>query len=48
VPVPIIFYGNGFTEHRNRTPIAIESIAPTISHILHISAPNACAIRPIE
>ena len=48
VPVPIIFYGNGFTAQRNRTPIAVESIAPTISHILHISAPNACAMRPIE
>ena len=48
VPVPIIFYGCGFEAQRNRIPVAIESIAPTISHILHISAPNACSARPIE
>ena len=48
VPVPIIFYGGGFEPQYYRTPVAVESIAPTIAHILRISAPNACATRPLE
>ena len=48
VPVPIMFYGGGFDAQCHRTPVAVESIAPTIAHILRISAPNACATRPIE
>lgn len=48
VPVPIMFYGGGFDTQCHRTPVAVESIAPTIAHILRISAPNACATRPLE
>lgn len=48
VPVPIIFYGAGFDAQYYRTPVAVESIAPTIAHILRISAPNACSTRPLE
>ena len=48
VPVPIIFYGGGIEAQCNRAPVAVESVAPTIAHILHISAPNACAARPLE
>lgn len=48
IPVPVIFYGAGFEAQCDRTPIAVESIAPTIAHILRISAPNACATRPLE
>ena len=44
----VIFYGAGFEAQCDRTPIAVESIAPTIAHILRISAPNACATRPLE
>ena len=48
IPVPVIFYGAGFDTQCNRTPIAVESIAPTIAHVLRISAPNACSTRPLE
>ena len=48
VPVPVIFYGAGFDARCNRAPMAVESIAPTVAHILRISAPNACATRPLE
>ena len=48
VPVPIIFYGAGFDAQCNRVPVAVENIAPTVAHILRISAPNACAARPLE
>ena len=48
VPVPIIYYGGGLERQYNRTPVAVESIAPTVAHILRISAPNACDLQPIE
>lgn len=48
VPVPIIFYGAGFDAQCNRAPVAVESIAPTVAHILRIGAPNACAEQPLE
>ena len=48
VPVPIIYYGGGLSAQHHRTPVSVESVAPTIAHILRISAPNACATRPIE
>ena len=48
VPVPIILYGAGVTPTISRSPIAVESIAPTVSHMLRISAPNSCSARPVE
>ena len=48
IPVPIILYGAGLTPGINRTPTPVESIAPTIAHILRISAPNGCSTRPVE
>lgn len=46
VPVPIIYYGADLEPEFNHTPIAIERIAPTVSHVLRVSAPNACSERP--
>ncbi len=48
VPVPIILYGAGIAPATSRLPIAVESVAPTVSHILRISAPNSCSARPVE
>lgn len=48
VPVPVILYGAEITSGVSRAPIPVESIAPTVAHILRISAPNACAERPVE
>ena len=48
VPVPVIMYGAGLKAEVSRVPIAVESIAPTVAHILRISAPNACSTRPLE
>ena len=48
VPVPVIMYGAGLTAGVSRVSIAVESIAPTVAHILRISAPNACSARPLE
>ena len=46
VPVPIIYYGAGLEAELNHTPIAVERVAPTVSHVLRVSAPNACSERP--
>ena len=48
VPVPVILYGAGIAPAVSRSPIAVESIAPTVSHILRVSVPNGCSARPIE
>ena len=48
VPVPIIYYGGGLSSKYSSSPIPVESIAPTVAHLLHITAPNACDLRPIE
>lgn len=48
VAVPIIYFGAGLEPSFSRAPIAIERIAPTISHLLRINAPNACSARPME
>ena len=48
VPVPVILYGAGLSPVVSRSPIAVESVAPTISHMLRISVPNGCSARPIE
>ena len=48
VPVPVIFYGAGMDAQINRIPVSVLGIAPTIAHILRISAPNACSSRPLE
>lgn len=48
VPVPVILYGAGLAPAISRSPIAVESVAPTVSHILRISVPNGCSARPVE
>ena len=48
VPVPIIYYGGGLSARRSSSPIPVESIAPTVAHLLRITAPNACDLRPVE
>lgn len=48
IPVPIIFYGAGLIPQVNRIPVSVLGVAPTMAHILRISAPNACSSRPLE
>lgn len=48
VPVPVIFYGGGLEARVDRSPVSVESIAPTVAHLLRISSPNACDMQPIE
>lgn len=43
VPFPIIFYGNGIVAEMIDTPVTTDCIAPTLSRVIKIRAPNACS-----
>lgn len=47
IPFPIIFYGYGVKPEIIETPISVDYIAPTLSHIMRIRAPNACDKAPL-
>ncbi len=47
VPFPIIFYGYGIVPEIIDTPISVDYIAPTLSSIMRIRAPNACKNAPL-
>ncbi|MBR1688183.1 MAG: alkaline phosphatase family protein [Prevotella sp.] len=47
IPFPIIFFGAGLKAERVQIPVAVERIAPTIAHAIHIRAPNACSSEPL-
>ncbi|MEE9408706.1 MAG: alkaline phosphatase PafA [Polaribacter sp.] len=46
--VPIIFYGNGIKKGRSSNKYEIIDIAPTISNLLQIEAPNGTSGKVIE
>ncbi|AUC86502.1 alkaline phosphatase [Polaribacter sp. ALD11] len=46
--VPIIFYGNGIKKGRSSKKYEITDIAPTISNLLKIEAPNGTSGKVIE
>lgn len=48
ISVPIIYYGAGLSPSISRAPVEVERIAPSISRMLRISAPNACSARSME
>ena len=48
IPFPIIFYGQNVTTEKVNTPITIDFIAPTISKVMRIRAPNACSNAPLS
>ena len=46
-PTPLIFIGAGIKPTTISTPISIECLAPTLSGIMRIRAPNACNATPL-
>ncbi len=48
VITPLIFFGNGLKPTRIERSIYATEIAPTITHILRIRAPNACSDLPLS
>ena len=47
IPFPIIFYGHSITAAKIETPVTIDFIAPTLSKVMRIRAPNACSNAPL-
>ncbi len=47
IPFPIIFYGYGIPASTVETPITVDYIAPTLSRVMRIRAPNACNTPPL-
>ncbi len=48
IPFPIIFYGHHITSEKVDTPVTVDFIAPTISKVMRIRAPNACSNAPLS
>lgn len=44
---PILFYGYGIKHEVVSTPVTVDCIAPTITHQIHIRAPNASSASPL-
>lgn len=42
IPFPIIFFGSNVVAATIDTPVTIDCIAPTLSQVMRIRAPNAC------
>ncbi|WP_321330674.1 alkaline phosphatase family protein [uncultured Bacteroides sp.] len=47
IPTPLIFMGASIKPAIINTPITIDQVAPTLTHVIRIRAPNACSIAPI-
>lgn len=48
IPFPIIFYGHATVSAKIDTPVTIDFIAPTLSKVMRIRAPNACSNAPLS
>ena len=47
IPFPIVFYGHTISAAKIETPVTIDFIAPTLSKVMRIRAPNACSNAPL-
>lgn len=48
IPAPLILLGGGIKPEAIRTPVNIIRIAPTLSSVMRIRAPNACIATPLN
>lgn len=48
IPTPLILMGRGIERRIVRTPVCMERIAPTLTNVMRIRAPNACKESPLE
>lgn len=47
IPFPIIIYGLNNNAQKISDAVSVEQIAPTVSKIIRIRAPNACSLQPL-
>ena len=45
---PLIFFGYGLEGKKIYNRVSIDCIAPTVSHLIRIRAPNACSSAPLD
>ncbi|MCD8183051.1 MAG: alkaline phosphatase family protein [Bacteroides sp.] len=48
VPAPLILLGRGIKSEIIRIPVSVDRIAPTLSSVMRIRAPNACTTTPLD
>lgn len=48
IPAPLILMGGGIKAGKVRTPVSADRIAPTLSSVMRIRAPNGCTATPLE
>ena len=48
IPAPLILIGGGIKAGKVRTPVSADRIAPTLSSVMRIRAPNGCTATPLE
>ena len=46
-PFPIILFGGNIQAQRIQTPVTADRIAPTVTRVIRIRAPNACKVEPL-
>ncbi|MEG0039086.1 MULTISPECIES: alkaline phosphatase family protein [Bacteroides] len=47
IPAPLIFLGSSVKPAVIETPVTIDRLAPTLTHVMRIRAPNACTSTPL-
>ena len=45
---PLIFFGYGLEAKRIYNKVSVDCVAPTVSHLIRIRAPNACVSAPLD
>ena len=45
---PLIFFGYGLEGKKIYNRVSVDCIAPTVSHLIRIRAPNACSSAPLD
>jgi hypothetical protein len=43
-----VFYGGNIVAQKVDTPVTVDFIAPTLSKVMRIRAPNACNLPPLK
>ena len=48
IPAPLILIGGGIKAETIRTAVSADRIAPTLSNVMRIRAPNGCTASPLN
>lgn len=48
VPMPVVFYGLDIEPDKSDVPLPYDAIAPTVTSLMKVKSPNACAVGPLQ